>query len=105
MFNIIKDFLEWRRNFKPVQGKPIAMNLRANSPASINRHLGRILRILSVLQNPNIAADIRTALEAEFNQRKASLAVIGTVLPDTVYGIENMYNNRTNPKVEESDNG
>jgi len=104
MFQLMKDFLEWRRNFKPVKGKPISVNLRANSPASIARHLGRVLRILQVLQNPNIDEKVRKDLEREFNQRKASLAVIGTVLPDTIYDIEQMYNNTIHPKVEESDN-
>lgn len=105
MFDLIKDFLDYRRQIKPIQGKPIALNLRANSPASIARHLGRILRILTVLQNPNLAEDAKSDLEKEFNMRKAALAVIGTVLPDNVYDIEKMYNDTVHPKPEVSDNG
>jgi len=104
MFKTIKDFLEWRRQFKPIQGKPIALNLRANSPATIMRHYGRILRILQTLQKESLAENIRTELEKEFNQRKASLAVIGTVLPDNIEAIQKAYDDfmRTD---EEQTNG
>ena len=92
MFTIIKDFLNYRNAIKTAEGKQLHINVQANTSASMPRHVGRILRILQTLQKPNLDKIVRDALEDEFNQRKTQLALLGTVLPDNMEGIENLYN-------------